>query len=222
MRLYLRNVNKHYEGYKDNQALIDVSFKIEPHEKIVTVIGRSGSGKSTLLNLIAALDSPDSGEIYVGEQNLAKLNRDQLANYRLHNIGIVFQFFNLFPTLTLFENIAVPGYLSKIPDKILERKVEGIAEQIGIGHLLKKYPHEVSGGEAQRTAICRALINTPKLLLADEPTGNLDTETSKVIVQLLKNLVDEQKLTLIIVTHDTNLIQNIDKTIELRNGRVII
>lgn len=220
MNIVLKNVCKTYEQYKNNQALIDISLNITPQEKMVAIIGPSGSGKSSLLNLIASLDSQDQGVIYVGEQNLASLNRKQLAQYRLHKIGIVFQFFNLFPTLTVFENIAVPGYLAKTSNRVLYRKIDELAEQVGIRHLLKHYPHEISGGEAQRTAICRALINTPQLLLADEPTGNLDTETAEVIIQLLKNLVEHHKLTLIMATHDVYLMQRTDRVIKLRNGRI--
>lgn len=222
MYISFQNITKQYDQFKNNLALSDVSFKIEPQEKMVAIVGPSGAGKSTILNLIAALDQPDSGEILVSSQNITQLNRFQLANYRLHEIGIIFQFFNLFPTLTVFENIAVPGYLAKIPNKVLHRKVEVIAEQVGIGHLLKSYPHEVSGGEAQRTAICRALINGPKLLLADEPTGNLDTETAALIFSLLQSLVEKQKLTVLIVTHDVNLIKNVDKIITVKNGRVLV
>jgi putative ABC transport system ATP-binding protein len=222
MYISLKNIFKQYDEFKNNQALNDVTFKIEPQEKMVAVVGPSGAGKSTLLNLIAALDQPDSGEIIVSSQNITRLSRSQLANYRLHEIGIIFQFFNLFPTLTVFENIAVPGYLAKTPNKILHRKVEEIAEQVGISHLLKNHPHEVSGGEAQRTAICRALINGPRLLLADEPTGNLDTETAKVIFSLLQSLVEQQKLTVLVVTHDVNLINNVDKVITVKNGRVLL
>jgi putative ABC transport system ATP-binding protein len=222
MVITLKNIFKHYDAFKNNIALNDVTFTIEPQEKMVAIVGPSGAGKSTLLNLIAALDQPDSGEIRVGSNNLTRLNRAQLANYRLYEIGIIFQFFNLFPTLTVFENIAVPGYLAKTNNKILNRKVEEIAEQVGISHLLKKHPHEVSGGEAQRTAICRALINGPQILLADEPTGNLDTETAKIIFSLLQSLVEQQKLTVLVVTHDLSLINKVDKVINVKNGRVLL
>ncbi|ETO94344.1 ABC transporter ATP-binding protein [Legionella oakridgensis] len=220
MYISLSQVCKKYEQFKNNQALCNVTFKIEPQEKMIAIVGPSGSGKSTLLNLIAALDQPDSGKILVGSHNITRLNRAQLAKYRLHEIGIIFQFFNLFPTLTVFENIAVPGYLAKTANKLLNKKVEALAEQVGIHHLLRNYPHEISGGEAQRTAICRALINDPKLLLADEPTGNLDTETAKVIFALLQSLVERQKLTALIVTHDMSLIKNVNRVISIRNGCV--
>ena len=222
MYITLKNIFKHYDEFKNNIALNNVTFKIEPQEKMVAIVGPSGAGKSTLINLIAALDQPDSGEIRVDSHNLTRLNRSQLANYRLHEIGIIFQFFNLFPTLTLFENIAVPGYLAKTSNKILHRKVEEIAEQVGISHLLTKHPHEISGGEAQRTAICRALINGPKILLADEPTGNLDTETAQVIFSLLQNLVEQQQLTVLVVTHDLSLINKVDKIINIKNGQVFL
>lgn len=203
-------------------ALNDVSFKIEPQEKMVAIIGPSGAGKSTLLNIIAALDQVDSGEVIVSSHNITRLSHSQLANYRLREIGIIFQFFNLFPTLSVFENIAVPRYLAKASKKIVHTQVEEIAEQVGISHILKHYPHEISGGEAQRTAICRALINKPKLLLADEPTGNLDTKTAKTIYSLLQSLVVQQKLTVLVVTHDVNLITHVDRIITIENGRVIL
>lgn len=220
MHLYLNKVSKNYKQFKDSPALDQLSFKIESHEQMVAIIGPSGSGKSTILNLIAALDSPDSGDIMVGSHNITQFNRKQLAHYRLHEIGIIFQFFNLFPTLSLFENIAIPGYLAKKTSKALKARVEELAEQVGIRGLLNSYPHEVSGGEAQRTAICRALMNQPRLLLADEPTGNLDTETAKLIFNLLQHLSETQKITALIVTHDLSLINKVNKVINLENGRI--
>lgn len=220
MHISLNNIVKSYKQFKNNQALDNVSFKIEPQEKMVAIIGHSGSGKSTLLNLIAALDKPDSGEIMIGSHDVTKLNRIQLSNYRLYEIGIIFQFFNLFPTLTVLENISVPGYLAKKKSKVLNKIVHELAEHVGIKHLLQSYPHEISGGEAQRTAICRALINKPRLLLADEPTGNLDTETAKVIFSLIQHFVEHLKLTALIVTHDLSLIENVDRVINIQNGRL--
>lgn len=220
MHLHLNQVFKQYKQFKDTQALNNVSFKIHHQEKIVAVVGPSGSGKSTLLNLIAALDKPDAGDIIVGSHNIAHFNRAQLAQFRLYEIGIIFQFFNLFPTLTVFENIAVPGYLAKKSSKTLRKKVIELAEQVGIQQLLTSYPHEISGGEAQRTAICRALINEPRLLLADEPTGNLDTETAQVIFSLIKNLTEHKKIMAMIVTHDLNLIKDVNKIITIHNGRI--
>jgi ABC-type lipoprotein export system ATPase subunit len=120
----------------------------------------------------------------------------------------------------VFENIAVPAYLANASKKMVQAKVEELAEQVGISHILKNYPHEISGGEAQRTAICRALMNNPKLLLADEPTGNLDTETAKIIYSLLQSLVEMQKLTVLVVTHDVNLITHVNKIITIENGRI--
>ena len=220
MQIEINHVYKEYEQYKDNQALVDVSVTIQPNEHMVAIVGPSGAGKSTLLNLIAALDQPSAGNICVNARNLSKLNRTQLARFRLHEIGIIFQFFNLFPTLTVFENIAVPGYLAKTPRKILHQEVETLAEQVHIAHLLKHYPHQVSGGEAQRTAIARALINQPKLLLADEPTGNLDTQTATEIFTLLHNLVEQRGLTALIATHDVNLVKQVDKIITMKNGQI--
>ncbi len=220
MHLFLNKVVKSYKQFKNNKALDEVSFQIEPQEKIVAITGPSGSGKSTLLNLIAALDNPDSGEIIVGSHHLTRLDRNQLANYRLHEIGIIFQFFNLFPTLTVFENIAIPGYLAKKKQALLNKKIHELTEIVGIRHLLNNYPHEISGGEAQRTAICRALINSPRLLLADEPTGNLDSETANLIFALIHHLVERQKLTALIVTHDLSLIQNVHRIINIKNGRI--
>lgn len=222
MHIRIKNICKQYEQYKNNQALIDVTLSIEQLEHVVAIVGPSGAGKSTLLNLIAALDKPNSGEISINGRNILKLDRTQLANYRLHEIGIIFQFFNLFPTLTIFENIAVPGYLAKTSRKTLNIEVEKLAEQVGIKHLLQHYPHEVSGGEAQRTAISRALINKPKLLLADEPTGNLDSETAIEIFSLLQTLVEQRGLTAFIATHDVRFVTHVDRTITMKNGRLIV
>lgn len=220
MHIIINNVSKQYEQFTDSNALVRVTFNIEPSERMITITGPSGAGKSTLLNLIAGLDTPNSGDIIVNSKNISTLNRSQLAHYRLHEIGIIFQFFHLFPTLTIFENIAVPGHLAKHSRKQLHREVEEIAELVGIKHLLQHYPHEVSGGEAQRTAISRALINKPKLLLADEPTGNLDSETAVLIFSLLQTLVEQRQLTALIVTHDARLVGNVDKTISIRNGQI--
>jgi ABC-type lipoprotein export system ATPase subunit len=221
MNLSIKQVYKEYEQYKNTQALADVTVTIESTECMVGIVGPSGAGKSTLLNLIAALDQPSSGEIIVANHNLSLLNRTQLAHYRLHEIGVIFQFFNLFPTLTIFENIAIPGYLAKTPRKILRKEVEAIAEQVHIEHLLNHYPHEVSGGEAQRTAISRALINKPRLLLADEPTGNLDTQTATEIFALLQKLVEKHRLTALIATHDISLLKHVDKIITMQNGHIV-
>lgn len=222
MHIEFSNVYKKYEEFKDATALLDVSFVIESTKKMIAIRGHNGAGKSTLLNLLGALDTADSGKIIVGNKDLTLLNRNQLAEYRLHEIGIVFQFFNLFPTFTIYENIAMPGYLARTNRKKLHNDVKAIAEKVGIIHLLNKLPHEISGGEMQRAAIARALINEPKLLLADEPTGNLDTENAKNIYGLLHRLANESNVTVIVVTHDERMVSYADKIILMENGKVLL
>jgi len=222
MHIEFSHVYKTYKDFKDATALENVSFCIESEHRMIAIQGHNGAGKSTLLNLLAALDSPDSGRILVGEQDLTQLSRNALANYRLHEIGIVFQFFNLFPSRTIEENIALPGYLADRNRKALKKDVEKLAEEVEITHILKKYPHEVSGGQMQRAAIARALINHPKMLLADEPTGNLDTQSAMKIYDLLHRLAHEENVTIIAVTHDERMVKFAEKIIRMENGKVSI
>lgn len=222
MYIEFSHVYKKYEEFKDATALTDVSLCIEYEKRMIAIRGHNGAGKSTLLNLLAGLDHPDSGQVIVGTKDLTKLSRNELADYRLQEIGIIFQFFNLFQTYTLFENIAIPGYIAGKSRKTLKHDIEHLADEIGIRGILNKYPHEISGGEMQRTAIARALINKPRILLADEPTGNLDTENAINIYTLLHELATEEKITVIVVTHDERMVTYADQIILMENGRVAL
>lgn len=220
MEIIIKHLKKSYSDHTNSVAINDISFTITTNEKITAILGPSGSGKSTLLNLIAALDSPDSGEIIIDGTNIVHLTRNQLADYRLYKIGIIFQAFNLFPTFTVFENIAVPAYLAGLPIKEIRRRITEIADIIGIRHLLGKKPHQISGGESQRTAIARSLINNPQLLLADEPTGNLDSKNAETVFSILCDLTKKINLKTIIVTHDEHLVQNVCKKLIIKNGQI--
>jgi putative ABC transport system ATP-binding protein len=218
--LKVNNVKKSYRmGKVLVSALRGVSFEAEEGE-FLTIFGPSGSGKSTLLHLIGCLDRPDDGEIFVDGANVLKLNDDKLAELRLNKIGFVFQFFNLLPRLTALKNVELPLTIRGIPEKEALSKAEEILQLVGLEARMNHKPSELSGGEQQRVAIARALINNPKIVLADEPTGNLDTKTGWEIVQLMRKLNEERKQTFIIVTHDPHIAETADRIIHLKDGLV--
>lgn len=194
-----------------------ISLQIEPGE-IVALVGPSGSGKSTLLMTIAGLEPVDSGAVVVDGQKLGALNEDALAQFRGRRIGIIFQSFHLIPTMTALENVAVPLELADDP-KAWE-KAEQELTRVGLGHRLHHYPAQLSGGEQQRVAIARAVAPHPPIVIADEPTGNLDGKTGEQIVDLLFALKNERGATLVIVTHDNELAEKCDRVIRIRNGRI--
>jgi len=218
--LKVNNVKKSYRmGKVLVSALRGVSFEAEEGE-FLTIFGPSGSGKSTLLHLIGCLDRPDDGEIFIDGANVLKLNDDKLAELRLNKIGFVFQFFNLLPRLTALKNVELPLTIRGIPEKEALSKAEEILQLVGLEARMNHKPSELSGGEQQRVAIARALINNPKIVLADEPTGNLDTKTGWEIVQLMRKLNEERKQTFIIVTHDPHIAETADRIIHLKDGLV--
>ncbi|MEM0096124.1 MAG: ABC transporter ATP-binding protein [Candidatus Bathyarchaeia archaeon] len=213
-------VKKSYRiGKVTVQALRGVSFCVEEGE-FLAVLGPSGSGKSTLLHLIGCLDRPDEGEIIIEGRNVLKLSDDELADLRLKKIGFVFQFFNLLPRLTAFENVKLPLVLAGASEKESYEKAKELLELVGLGERLNHRPSELSGGEQQRVAIARALVNNPKLVLADEPTGNLDTKSGWEIVNLMRRLNEEMKQTFIVVTHDPQIAEVADRIIYLRDGLI--
>ena len=185
----------------------------------VGLVGPSGSGKSTLLMTLAGLERPDSGEIEIDGANLRKMNEDQLASFRGQKVGIVFQSFHLIPTMTALENVAVPLELAGRTDAFARAKAE--LQIVGLGERLSHYPGQLSGGEQQRVALARAIAPDPAILVADEPTGNLDEATGKGIVDLMFALKRERGATLVLVTHDKSLAARCERTIELRSGRVV-
>ncbi|MEM1539715.1 MAG: ABC transporter ATP-binding protein [Thermoproteota archaeon] len=218
--LDVRNVKKSYRmGKVTVQALRGVSFVVKEGE-FLAVLGPSGSGKSTLLHLIGCLDRPDEGEIIIEGRNVLELSDDELADLRLKRIGFVFQFFNLLPRLTALENVELPLMLAGVSDKESREEAKKLLELVGLGERLNHRPSELSGGEQQRVAIARALINNPKLILADEPTGNLDTKSGWEIVNLMRRLNEEMKQTFIVVTHDPQIAEVADRIIYLKDGLI--
>jgi len=201
-------------------AVKDVSFDINRKE-FLAIQGHSGSGKSTLLSLLAGLEKADRGKVAYDGSDLTIKSEDELALFRRENVGIVFQSFNLIPTLNIIENIALPLFPMNISKKEMLNRSEKIAKDVGLSHRLMHYPNELSGGEQQRVAIARALINNPKVIFADEPTGNLDSETGKRIIELLKKLNKEKELTIIMVTHDNEIAKNSDRIIRMKDGGIL-
>ena len=216
----LRDVVKVYEtGAGGTTVLKNISLQVQPGE-FVSVVGPSGSGKSTLLNMITGIDRPTSGEVYVGGQAVYKLSENQLARWRGRNVGVIFQFFQLLPTLTILENVMLPMDFCNVYRR-RERKARAmhLLEQVGIAGHAHKLPSALSGGEQQRAAIARALANDPPLLVADEPTGNLDTTTANEVFRLFEGLVAQGK-TMMVVTHDRSLSARTQRVIHLLDGRI--
>jgi putative ABC transport system ATP-binding protein len=216
----LREVAKTYEtGAGGVTVLKEVNLRVREGE-FVGVVGPSGSGKSTLLNMITGIDRPTSGEVYVGGQMVHKLSENQLARWRGKNVGVIFQFFQLLPTLTILENVMLPMDFCNVYTRRQRKKAAmNLLEQVGIPDQAHKLPNALSGGQQQRAAIARALANDPPVVVADEPTGNLDTQTAAEMFALFDRLVDEGK-TLLVVTHDRDLSQQMRRVIHLVDGRI--
>ncbi len=205
-------------GNIEVNALNGVDASVEEGE-FVAIMGPSGSGKSTFLNMVGMLDTPTSGEIHINSNEITKMNSSMRAEYRLKHIGFVFQFFNLFMELTALENVMFPMMLSRHP--FYRERAEELLEIVGLKERINHLPSELSGGEQQRVTIARALANQPKLLLTDEPTANLDTRTTKDIMELFIRLNKEQRQTIIMVTHNPELGAMADRIIHFRDGRVV-
>ncbi len=194
-----------------------MTFDVEQGE-FLAIVGPSGSGKSTLLHILGGVDTPTSGSVNISGTDISRLNETKLAIFRRRHIGLIYQFYNLIPILTVEENLTLPLRLDGVnPDKKL---VEDIVERLGIKNRLKHLPNQLSGGQQQRVSIGRALMNHPALLLADEPTGNLDTENSKEIISLLRKFNKEDKQTVIIITHDERIALSADRVITIEDGRI--
>ena len=217
----LKSVSKHYKmGETKVTALNKVDIKIARGE-LVAVMGPSGSGKSTLLNIIGCIDNPTYGKIFLGKRDVSKLKDKELTKIRLREIGFVFQQFYLIPTLTAFENIELPMREAKIPREERRKKVIRLLKLVELEDRGKHYPNQLSGGEQQRVAIARALANDPRLVLADEPTGELDTKTAKRIIGFLRELNERENITVIIVTHDPSVAKEAKRIITLQDGTVV-
>ncbi len=205
-------------GDRAVDVLADVTLEI-PARQFVAIAGPSGSGKSTLLGLIAGLDRPSAGRIRVAGAEVTALSEDALARFRLDTIGYIFQSFHLIPTLTALENVAVPLELAGEPDALA--RARALLDEVGLGERAEHYPVQLSGGEQQRVAVARAVARRPPVLLADEPTGNLDSATGKQIIELILGLNQTLGSTLVLVTHDPALAAHADRLITLRDGRVV-
>jgi putative ABC transport system ATP-binding protein len=218
--LEVKDVKKTYRmGKVTVPALQGVSFSVEDGE-FLTIFGPSGSGKSTLLHLIGGLDRPDEGEIIVDGSNLLQLSDDKRAKLRLTKIGFVFQFFNLLPRITALANVELPLAIADVSEKEAKERAKEMLKLVGLDTRIDHRPFELSGGEQQRVAIARALINNPKIILADEPTGNLDTKIGGEIVQLMRRLNKEKGQTFVIITHDATIAENADRIIYLKDGLI--
>jgi putative ABC transport system ATP-binding protein len=216
----LARVSKHFNGKRQVVALEAVDLEIARGE-MVSIVGPSGSGKSTLLNLIGGLDRPTSGEIRIDGQSVAALSDDDLTRLRRDKIGFIFQFFNLLPSLTCVENVALPLHLKGMPRRDTEKRARELLDLVQLGHRLDHQPDELSGGERQRVAIARALAFYPPIILADEPTGNLDSRTGAEILKLVHDLHDRLNATVLIVTHDASVAESCERTVTLRDARIV-
>lgn len=217
--LRVENLTKVYEsGNNKVVALDNVSFSVEKGE-FVSIVGASGSGKSTLLHLLGGVDRPTSGKVLINDTDIFKMNDDELAIFRRRQVGLIYQFYNLIPILNVRENITLPLELDN--KRVNDEEVDNLIKMLGLDKRSKHLPNELSGGEQQRTSIGRALISRPAIVLADEPTGNLDTKASEEIVSLLKKSNKEMKQTIIMITHNLELAKVADKIIEIADGRIV-
>ncbi len=220
--IVVKNLTKHFaSGSKTIRAVDGVSFELEKGV-FAAIIGKSGSGKTTLLNLLGALDREDSGRIEIGGTDITKLKNKKLDDYRRKTVGFTFQSYNLIPNLNALENVMLPMEFTGVPRKERQKRAKELLLSVGIDELRQKHkPTKLSGGEQQRVAIARALANHPTIILADEPTGNLDTETGRQIVELLKKIAREENTTIIVVTHDDEVARKSQKVLYLRDGKLV-
>ena len=216
----LTHVTKIYhQGENPVVALDHISLNI-PKGEFLAITGKSGCGKSTLINIIGGLDSPDQGRVTINGEDISSMDDRRLTLYRRDRVGIIFQFFNLLPILNLEENIALPHLLREGSNPPGD-KIESLLREMGLHERRDHYPHELSGGEMQRVAICRALINDPEIILADEPTGNLDSASGKQVLEILRRLRDRQGKTVILVTHSQEGAAKADRVLTMRDGKLL-
>lgn len=213
----IKNLKKSY-GHLEVLKGIDL---IIPENKIITIVGASGAGKSTLLHILGTLDTPDCGEIWYDRENIATYSPNRLSSFRNNNIGFVFQFHHLLPEFTALENVCMPAWIKGCGKKEAEKKALELLSRLGLQNRISHKPAELSGGEQQRVSVARALINNPKVVLADEPSGNLDAQTKNELHKLFFTLRDEMQQTFVIVTHDAELAGMSDLKISLQDGKLI-
>jgi lipoprotein-releasing system ATP-binding protein len=215
--IYCKGIEKNYQKLK---VLKGVNLEIKEGE-LVSIVGSSGAGKSTLLHIIGTLDRPDSGNLVLNGQSTSNWSEKELADFRNRNIGFIFQFHHLLAELTALENVCLPGFIAGGPEKAILDHGKELLDYLGLSERMSHKPGQMSGGEQQRVALARALLNHPKILLADEPTGNLDQENSSEVLKLLFKLRDELNMTMLIVTHDPNIASKTQKTYTMKDGLII-
>ena len=217
--LKVENLTKKY-GKKDTEviALDNVSFSIQKGE-FIAIVGASGSGKSTLLHLMGGVDKPTSGKVFINNKDIYQLSKDDLAIFRRREIGIIYQFYNLIPILNVKENILLPCNLDG--KKVEKKHLQDVVELLGLSNREEHLPNQLSGGQQQRVAIGRAIINNPSIILADEPTGNLDSKSSKEIIELLKKSNKKYNQTILLITHDMSIAEQADRIIRIQDGKIV-
>jgi lipoprotein-releasing system ATP-binding protein len=208
------------KAYGSLQVLKGIDLEVQKGE-IISIVGASGAGKSTLLHILGTLDQPDQGDIWIGQKSVRNMNSKQIASFRNLKIGFVFQFHNLLPEFTAFENVCLPGYIGKRPDKEVQNEGLRLLDLLGILDRKDNKPSQLSGGEQQRTAVARALINNPDLVFADEPSGNLDSKNATELHDLFFRLRDDLGQTFVIVTHNKELAGKADRSLEIRDGVIL-
>jgi putative ABC transport system ATP-binding protein len=214
------NISKIYEtGEIEVKALENVSFSLEKGE-FVAIVGPSGSGKSTLMNILGTIDKPTQGEVYIDGVATSKMNGDELAEFRNKKLGFVFQAYNLIAGLDAEKNVELPLMTTNMPDSERKKKAEKLLVQLGLGERLRLRPTRLSGGEQQRVALARALVNDPTLILADEPTGNLDTKSGEEVIKLLRSISKTGKVTIVMVTHNLDITEYCDRIIHIKDGKL--
>lgn len=218
----IKGLNKVYRrGKSDVDALVDINLQIQEGD-FLALAGPSGSGKTTFLNILGCLDAPSAGEVLIDGKDIAKLSSKEKTVYRRNKIGYIFQNFNLIPTLSVFENVEYPLLLTKLKKSERKKLVLEALEQVKLSHRIDHFPKELSGGELQRVSIARALVKKPTIILADEPTANLDFETGQQIIDLMKKLNAEHNATFIFSSHDDQLLNSVKMVIKLRDGKMCV
>ncbi|WP_076409163.1 lipoprotein-releasing ABC transporter ATP-binding protein LolD [Shewanella sp. UCD-KL12] len=219
--LDVKGVSKRYsEGSLDTQVLKSVDLQVFKGEQLA-IVGTSGSGKSTLLHIMGTLDRPTSGSVTLLDENLYTLSSRRQSEVRNQDLGFIYQFHHLLPEFTALENVAMPAMIQGIKRDIAHKNAKSLLERVGLGHRLNHVPAEMSGGERQRTAIARALINNPKLVLADEPTGNLDAKSGEAVYELIKELATQLGTAFVVVTHDEKLALRMDRQLKMKDGSLL-